>query len=326
MLSDLTCASNLNIQCGTQWTFTPPTAIDACCGTNLTGGAVSTITNIVGCTLTATRTWQAMDCCSNVATCTQTVTVSDTIPPVATCAPNKTVQCGSGWTFDAPTAIDACCGTNVTITVQFTTPTFGTPCTQTTTRQWLITDCCGNSVTCSQTVTITDTIPPTINCPPSFSVASGSPWTFGTPTASDACCLASITVMSTTTNVLPGCLVVHTRTWRAQDCCGNLSPLCSQSIYVSTTPPPNDLCQNPFPIFVNAAYICGSNICATPSVPGSILPVPCGASASTPDVWYTVTAVCTGPMTIDTCGPCAPHPTFDTVLSAYTYTNNCNVL
>ncbi len=322
----LTCASNLNLTCGTPWTFTPPTATDLCCGTNVTVTITSTTTNIVGCTRTHTRNWQAVDCCSNTATCSQVVIVSDTTPPVATCAPNKTVQCGTAWTFDAPTAFDACCGTNVTITVQFTTPPFGTPCTQTTTRQWLISDCCGNSVICSQTVAITDTIPPTINCPLGFSVAPGSPWTFGTPTANDACCLAGITVMSTTTNVLPGCLVVHTRTWRAQDCCGNLSPLCSQSIYVSTTPPPNDLCQNPFPIFVNAPYICGSNICATPSVPGSLQPVPCGASANTPDVWYTVTAVCTGPMTIDTCGPCAPHPTFDTVLSAYTYTNNCNVL
>ena len=322
----LTCASNLNLTCGTPWTFTPPTATDLCCGTNVTVTITSTTTNIVGCTRTAIRTWQAVDCCGNVATCSQTVIVTDTTPPVATCAPNKTVQCGTAWTFDAPTAFDACCGTNVTIIVQFTSPPFGTPCTQTTTRQWLISDCCGNTVTCSQTVTITDTIPPTINCPPSFSVAPGAGWTFGVPTASDACCLAGITVMSTTTNVLPGCLVVHTRTWRAQDCCGNLSPLCSQSIYVSTTPPPNDLCQNPISIFVNAPYICGSNICATPSVPGSLVGVPCGASANTPDVWYTVTAVCTGPMTIDTCGPCAPHPTFDTVLSAYTYTNNCNVL
>ena len=322
----LTCASNLNLTCGTPWTFTPPTATDLCCGTNVTVTITSTTTNIVGCTRTHVRNWQAVDCCGNVATCSQVVVVSDTTPPVATCAPNKTVQCGTAWTFDAPTAFDACCGTNVTITVQFTTLPFGTPCTQTTTRQWLISDCCGNSVTCSQTVTIVDTIPPTLSCPPSFSVAPGAAWTFGTPTASDACCLAGITVMSTTTNVLPGCLVVHTRTWRAQDCCGNLSPLCSQQVYVSTTPPPNDLCQNPFPIFVNAPYICGSNICATPSVPGSILPTPCGASASTPDVWYTVTAVCTGPMTIDTCGACAPHPTFDTVLSAYTYTNNCNVL
>ncbi len=322
----LTCASNLNLNCGTPWTFTPPTASDLCCGTNIIVTITGTTTNAVGCTRTHTRNWQAVDCCGNVAVCSQTVIVSDTAPPVVTCAPNKTIQCGTAWTFDAPTAFDVCCGTNVTITVQFTTPPFGTPCTQTTTRQWLISDCCGNTVICTQTVTITDTIPPTINCPPSFSVAPGSPWTFGTPTANDACCLSGITVMSTTTNVLPGCLVVHTRTWRAQDCCGNLSPLCSQQVYVSTTPPPNDLCPNPFPIFVNAPYICGSNICATPSVPGSLVGVPCGLSANTPDVWYTVTALCTGPMTIDTCGPCSPHPMFDTVLSAYTYTNNCNVL
>ena len=75
---------------------------------------------------------------------------------------------------------------------------------------------------------------------------------------------------------------------------------------------------------MNAPYICGYTICATPSAGGTLNPVPCGASASTPDVWYTVTAICTAPMTIDTCQPCAPNPTFDTVLSVYN--NNCAAL
>jgi hypothetical protein len=312
----LACNTNYILQCGSP--LIPPVATDLCCP-NPVVSILNAITNTTGpCTSVLTITWQATDCCTNTAFCTEVITITDTTPPVATCSPNKTVQCGTQWTFDPPTAFDTCCGSNVTISVLSTSPLFGTACSQSSTRTWLITDCCSNAVTCAQTVTVVDTIPPVINCPPSFSVAPGSPWTFGTPTATDNCCLATIVVMSTTTNVLPGCQVVHTRTWRAQDCCGNLSAPCSQSIYTSTTAPPNDPCSNPFPIFVNAPYLCGSNICATPSLPGTLTPVPCGASANTPDVWYTVTAICTGPLAIDTCQPCAPHPTFDTVLSAYT--------
>lgn len=316
--------TNYTLQCGSP--LIVPTATDLCCP-NPTVSLLSATTNIINsCTSILTLTWQAIDCCTNTTTCVETVTVTDTTPPVVTCPPNITVQCGTTWSFGTPTAFDACCGSNVTITVQFTTPPFGTPCVQTTTRQWLITDCCSNSITCSQTVTIVDTVPPVLTCPPSFSVAPGSPWSFGTPTAVDACYGTNntIVVMATVTNVTGPCQITYTRLWTAVDPCGNMSAPCSQSIYTSSTPPPNDPCPSPFPIIVNAPYICGSNICATPSAPGTLTPVPCGASANAPDVWYTVTAVCTGPLTVDTCGSCAPYPTFDTVLSAYT--GNCGSL
>jgi streptogramin lyase len=42
---------------------------------------------------------------------------ADTTPPVLACATNKTVQCGTAWDFDPPTASDVCSGTNVTISV-----------------------------------------------------------------------------------------------------------------------------------------------------------------------------------------------------------------
>jgi hypothetical protein len=132
--------------------------------------------------------------------------------------------------------------------------------------------------------------------------------------------------MATVTNVTGFCQTTHTRTWRAVDCCGLMSPVCSQSVVVGGTPPLNDLCPNPVTITVNAPYICGTTLCATPSPLPVLIPPPCGLSANTPDVWYTVTALCTGPMTVDTCQPCFPNPTYDTVLSAYTYAGNCNTL
>src|SRR5258706_2812978 len=73
---------------------------------------LSTVTNTAGhCgnTFDATRVWQAMDGCSNSATCSQTVTVIDSTTPVMDCSisTNKTVQLGTAWTFDTPTATNS---------------------------------------------------------------------------------------------------------------------------------------------------------------------------------------------------------------------------
>jgi hypothetical protein len=158
----ITCASNITVQCGSTWSFTPPTAYDACCGTNVTITASSTSTNGT-CPWVITRIWQATDCCSNFNTCTQTVTMVDSTPPGITCVPNKTVMAGLAWSFDLPTAYDACCGSNVTITVSSTLT--NSPCPLTVTRTWTAMDCCSNSASCSQTVTVvnTNTPPPGIN-------------------------------------------------------------------------------------------------------------------------------------------------------------------
>jgi hypothetical protein len=112
----ITCSTNKTVQCGSAWSFDNPSASGGCCDTN-TITVTGTITNGAACSLVITRTWQVTDCCSNTASCSQTVTVVDTTPPVITCATNKTVQCGSAWSFDAPSASDVCCGTTVTIAV-----------------------------------------------------------------------------------------------------------------------------------------------------------------------------------------------------------------
>ncbi|HAO77950.1 MAG TPA: hypothetical protein DCQ92_03035, partial [Verrucomicrobia subdivision 3 bacterium] len=78
------------------------------------------------------------------------------IPLVINCATNKTVDCGTGWKFDLPTAT-SCCSTNVTITsAGFVT---NGVCPKSITQNWLITDGCGNSNTCSQTVTVSSGTP-----------------------------------------------------------------------------------------------------------------------------------------------------------------------
>jgi hypothetical protein len=282
---------------------------------------LNVVTNgTVPCNYTLTITWQAMDCCSNTATCNEIVNIIDTAPPVINCSSNKVVQCGSNWSFDAPTAVDACCGTNVTINIAGTiTNTSASACKTVITRTWKAVDCCSNSAACSQTVTIVDTTPPVITCASNITVNFGTPWVFTPPTAIDSCCGSNVTivVMATVTNVQP-CKVVYSRLWRAIDCCGNKSAVCISSVTVIYSPPINDPCTNPLPITLNAPYICGTTICATPSTAGSLIPTPCGNSINSPDVWYTVVAQCTGPMTVDTCAPCPGFPAYDTVLSAYT--------
>ncbi len=69
------CASNKVVECGTAWSFDPPSAFDSCSATNVFIGVASTVTN-GGCggTFTATRTWVAVDSSTNRATCSQTVT------------------------------------------------------------------------------------------------------------------------------------------------------------------------------------------------------------------------------------------------------------
>ncbi len=81
------------------------------------------------------------------------VTVVDSTPPIITFASDKTVDCGSNWTFDWPSAYDLCCGTNVTI-ISLGMTTNGNSSTQLVSQVWQATDCCSNSATCTQTVTV----------------------------------------------------------------------------------------------------------------------------------------------------------------------------
>src|SRR4029077_1735484 len=158
----ISCTASKTVECGSQWTFDRPAAFDACCP-NVTIDVLSTVTNSNPnnpCAQVITRTWVATDCCGNTNTCSQTVTTQDTTPPQISCAHDKTVECGSQWGFDPPSAFDACCGNNVTISVLNTFTNSLQKCSTAITRTWSATDCCGNSNICSQTVTVSDTTGP----------------------------------------------------------------------------------------------------------------------------------------------------------------------
>lgn len=174
---------------------------------------------------------------------------ADIIPPVINCGKDKSVQCGSQWAFDIPTAKDEVDLNNVLIEVIATVTNVTVPrCPGifSVTRTWRATDTSGNSSFCNQTVSIVDTEPPKINCGKDKNVQCGTSWAFDIPTAVDKCDLNNvlIEVVATVTNIsVPRCPKIFsvTRTWRASDTCGN-SSFCNQTVNVIDTEPPKINC------------------------------------------------------------------------------------
>ncbi len=102
--------------------------------------------------------------------------------PTITCATNRTVELGTPWDFEPPTAT----GSNVTVSVVSTTTNPACGDAYSATRTWVATDGNGYQAMCSQTIVVVDTTPPVISCGPDRTVAYGSDWTFNAPTARDA--------------------------------------------------------------------------------------------------------------------------------------------
>ncbi len=250
---NITCGSDKDVQCNTDWAFDIPTAVDKCDLNNVLIEVVATVTNVSvpRCPklFSVTRTWRSTDTCGNSSFCNQTVTIVDTDPPHITCGPDKQAQCGTDWTFDIPTAVDGCDLNNVLIEVAATVTNVATarcPKVFSVSRIWRASDTCGNHSFCSQTVTIIDTLPPTLVCAQDQIVECGTPFAFTRPSAVDLCDGTNvlIEITSTVTNVLtprcPGLFSVR-RTWRASDTCNNAA-FCSQTITIVDTMPPNLTC------------------------------------------------------------------------------------
>ena len=87
----------------------------------------------------------------------QWVIVLDTEPPVLVGANNKTVECGSAWSFDPPEASDAHRDQYDGERWWARRPTGA--CPEVIIGDWAAADACGNTTTCSQTVTNLDLTP-----------------------------------------------------------------------------------------------------------------------------------------------------------------------
>ncbi len=125
---------------------------------------------------TTTVTSMATDCTGFSNTCTFDVTVLPgsgcaTNCLVIECPTNKTVSCASNLLFDVPVVLSSCCGTNYSIQVfgRDVTSNAG-PCSINVTRNWVITDCAGQSNFCSQTVTVSPPSSYTLTLVPGYNL------------------------------------------------------------------------------------------------------------------------------------------------------------
>src|ERR1041385_1494513 len=161
----IVCPTNITLECTVAPTTNNTgvaTATDTCSGiTNLVFGDSFGATNCTG-KASILRTWTATDGCGNSASCLQTISFKDTTAPIITCASNKTVQCGTAWDFDAPTATDNCGGASISVSGTVTNTQPGNSFTVT--RCWLATDQCGNTNGCCQTVTVITECAPLSAC------------------------------------------------------------------------------------------------------------------------------------------------------------------
>jgi hypothetical protein len=230
------------VECGAGWSFDTPSATDNCGSASI--ALVSTVTNTAcGNTFVAVRTWQATDACGNTAYCSQTVTVLDTTPPTLTCARNKTVPSGTPWSFDLPTASDACRGTNVIVEVISTVTNGSPPCAFTATRTWQAADLCGNEARCSQTVTVVDQTPPAVSCPTNL-VAGTDPGQCTAVVAYvafafDICGLTNFACAPPSGSTFP--IGVTTVNCTASDASGNTAA-CSFTVTIRDAEPPHLVC------------------------------------------------------------------------------------
>src|SRR6185369_13643598 len=266
----ITCATNRTVECGSAWTFDPPSAPADACGTNHIV-ILTTVTNpLCGLTFSATRTWAAIDACNNSNTCSQTITVVDTTPPTVTCPQNISVQCLSNVPPAATnlaqflalggTATDTCGGT---LSLSVSNAVNDGPCGGSIQRTYTVTDACTNSASCTQIITVQDTLAPSITCPQNISVQclSNVP-----PAATNLAqflalggtagdnCDTNLTLSVSNSPLLGGiCGGTILRTYTVTDVCTN-SASCTQTITVRDTLPPSITCPQ------NISVQCLSNV------------------------------------------------------------------
>ncbi len=194
---------------------------------------------------TITRTWNIADACGNSTPCDQVITVEDTTAPMITCPNDVTIECDQSTApanTGSATALDNCDASPVISSSDATT---GGSCTSASviTRTWSATDDCGNSSPCDQIITVEDSSGPMITCPTSVTVECDddhSSTVQGSATANDNCSAVGDITITEADATAPGSCAnawTITRTWTAQDECGNTTS-CDQIITVEDTTAP----------------------------------------------------------------------------------------
>jgi hypothetical protein len=193
-----------------------------------------------------TRTWTATDNCGNTAQCRQLITVVDTTDPqfVGALPGDATVECNMVPMPPTITATDNC-DTSVPVIYGERRTDGSCPASYTLTRTWTATDDCGNDVQHVQVITVRDTVAPVISsCPGDTQVQcrddvpNPNP---GAVVAGDNCDADVYVFWDGDQSDGNTCPEVITRTYVAEDDCGN-SASCTHQIRVWDTIPPMISC------------------------------------------------------------------------------------
>ncbi|MEZ4961588.1 MAG: SdrD B-like domain-containing protein [Saprospiraceae bacterium] len=243
------------------------TATDNC--DNSPGVAFNQSQSGTGCIYTITRTWTALDDCGNSASASQTITVNNdlVLPQLIGLPSDITVDCGNVPPVATVTATDNC---DLNVDLSFV-ETISNNCPFKITRTWVATDDCGNSISGSQVITLIDNLAPSIsNVPGNMTVQCDEvPPVPSNVTVADNCDgNPSLTFAESSVGTL--CHYTLTRTWTAQDNCGNvlvatqLITVIDTEAPIVTNVPPNDTleCIDDIPItpFITATDNCDDNV------------------------------------------------------------------
>ena len=236
----ISCPPDTQVECGAS---TDPAAT----GTpTVTGDCTATYTDSLaaacGNTGVITRTWKVADSNGVETTCDQKITIVDTTKPtIGAPGSNATIECPNTPQFTPPTANDSCGDAHV-IEEPESRQEGSCPGSYSLTKTWHAEDDCGNkSDSVSQTIRVVDTTAPTItDAGASGTIECPSQPVFTPPTATDSC--GSARVIEDSDVTLPGSCgntYSRTKTWHAEDECGNSSGSKSQTITVVDTTPPS---------------------------------------------------------------------------------------
>ncbi|MBK7408782.1 MAG: hypothetical protein IPJ40_12410 [Saprospirales bacterium] len=199
------------------------------------------------------RVWTAVDECGNDSHLGQTITVIDDEAPEITCPTNKTISCEMN---DQPPATgvataDDNCDPNPDIHFDDKITPLNCAHNYVITRTWDAEDWCDNESDCVQLIFVSDTKAPNLKCPTNVTVYTEEDCTndaddleeVGEATATDNCTATVDIIINYEDEEVQICEGSYdiTRTWTAEDECGNKKE-CEQVIKVRDITPPQILC------------------------------------------------------------------------------------
>lgn len=288
--------ANVTVQCHDIPAPGAPGAVDNCdAAVSITYNGETRTNGSCPDSYTLTRKWTATDNCGNTRTVTQRITVQDIQKPTFTSVPQHlTIECSQPVPgVGQASAADNC---DASVTVAYlgqSSISLGCVNSYRITRTWKATDNCGNWTTATQTITVLDTQPPSFTTvPANTTIECDQQVPFvGQATAADDCGGYVQVIFLGSSSAAGDCPqeYVITRSWRAQDECGN-SVTATQTITIQ---------DSQAPVFNNApanvTVACGAGLPLVPVVTASdncdtYVPVTyLGEENDGPDCPYTVT-------------------------------------